>query len=103
MKLFLTLMAGDTVVDAKPIFVSSSPDLINAVIGRLDLMVDDAERDARERFDGERIKGCEVVHASWNNYGCLELLIRLPQGPVGHEVKVADYTTLILHGSKGDD
>ena len=52
MKLFLTLMAGDTVVDAKPIFASSSPSLIDAVVGRLSLMVDDAERDARERSDG---------------------------------------------------
>ena len=52
MKLFLTLMAGDTVVDAKPIFASSSPSLIDAVVGRLSLMVDDAERAQRERSDG---------------------------------------------------
>lgn len=55
-----------------------------------------AARRLRE-LDGERIEGCEVVHASWNNYGCLELLIRLPQGPVGHEVKVTDPATLILN------
>ena len=48
MKLFLTLMAGDTVVDAEPIFASSSPSLIDAVVGRLSLMVDDAAHDARQ-------------------------------------------------------
>lgn len=51
MKLFLTLMAGENAQDAEPIFASADPSLIDAVVGRLGLMVDDAERDARERSD----------------------------------------------------
>ena len=54
MKLFLTLMAGDTLGDAKPILASSSPSLIDAVVGRLGLMVDDAAHDARQEADEAR-------------------------------------------------
>ena len=48
MKMFLTIMAGDNAVDAKPILASSSPEIIDAVVGRLGLMVDDAAHDARQ-------------------------------------------------------
>ena len=64
MKMFLTLMAGDTLVDANTIFASSSPSLIDAVIGRLDLMVDDAARDAREESDEDEVQGLPATARS---------------------------------------
>ena len=51
MKMFLTLLAGDNALEAEPIFASSNPALIDAVVGRLGLMVDDASRDARKESD----------------------------------------------------
>ena len=54
MKLFLTLMAGENALDAEPIFASADPTLIDAVVGRLGLMVDDASRDARKGSDEAR-------------------------------------------------
>ena len=51
MKMRLIVMAGDNAVDAEPILESSSTALINAVVGRLGLMVDDAEWDAMEESD----------------------------------------------------
>ena len=64
-------------------------------MGRLKNDLEEACRHLREQ--GERVEGCEVACVTWNKYGCLELLIRLPQGPVGHEVKVTDLATLILN------
>ncbi len=48
MKLFLTLLAGENARDAEPIFASADPSLIDAVVGRLGIMVDAAARDAKK-------------------------------------------------------